>query len=373
VNDKLHPQHNVLLVINCGSSSLKASCFQPGQPRLNFHFRIDRLDKQRTLLQGLDNAFQQLFSALGEIIPTQIAHRFVFGGEHARSPTCIDRQVISRLELMVPYAPIHLPLNLHGVQCCAEHFSNQAVTQWACFDHTFHNTMPTLAHRLPIPTKYALKKFGFHGLNYAHVARQLPKLLEPTIARGKVVIAHLGSGCSLCMLEALQSVDTSMGLSTAGGIPMATRSGDLDPGVVLTLSETMPWSELNALIFQESGLLALSDGESSDMQTLLTSQSANAMFAITYFSASIRAMVGAYAAKYGGIDALVFTGGIGEHAPEIRTRICTPLSFLGLSLCASANQKNETFISTKGTKPILIVPADEEAEMAALTLAILKV
>lgn len=356
-------QPNVLLVINCGSSSLKAACFQVGHQRLSFHFRIDQ---RRSIEEGFEIAFAQLFKALGDIIPNKIAHRFVFGGEVNQTSRLIDRVEIKRLELLVPYAPLHLPLNLLGVQRCTERFCEKSVSQWACFDNAFHSTLPALAYRFAIPAQYQMRRFGFHGLNYAYIAKQLPKLLDERIATGRVVIAHLGSGCSLCMLENLQSVDTSMGYSTAGGIPMATRSGDLDPGLLLKLAQTMPVSELNRLIFHQSGLLALSDGESSDMQTLLNSQSANSQFAIQYFTRSICATIGAYAAKMGGIEALIFTGGIGEHAHEIRKRICDPLSFLGFSICESANLLGATAINAPASKPILIIPADEEAEMASM-------
>lgn len=353
----------VLLVINCGSSSLKAACFFDDRPRLNLQYRID---KQRPLLESFDDAFNQLFSDLGDITPSKIAHRFVFGGEIQQAAALLDALELARLEKLVGYAPIHLPLNLMGVKRCATHFSHAGLSQWACFDNAFHHTLPALAYRLPIPSKHSLRRFGFHGLNYAHVAKQLPKHLDPKIAYGRVVVAHLGSGCSLCLLVNGQSVDTSMGYSTAGGVPMATRSGDLDPGVVLKLGETMTTSALNNLIFHESGLLALSDGESGDMQTLLNSTTSSAQFAVQYFTTSIRANIGAYAAKIGGLDALVFTGGIGEHAPQVRTLICERLAFMGFYVDDTANKANQANINNADSKPILVIPADEEAQMASM-------
>lgn len=354
---------SVLLVINCGSSSLKAACFFDDRPRFNLQYRID---KQRPLLESFDDAFNQLFNNLGDIVPSKIAHRFVFGGEIQQAAVLLDALELARLEKLVGYAPIHLPLNLMGVKRCATHFTHAGLSQWACFDNAFHHTLPALAYRLPIPSQYPLRRFGFHGLNYAHVAQQLVTKLDPSIARGRVIVAHLGSGCSLCLLVNLQSVDTSMGYSTAGGVPMATRSGDLDPGVVLKLAENMTTSALNNLIFHESGLLALSDGESSDMQTLLNSTTSSAQFAVQYFTASIRANIGAYAAKIGGLDALVFTGGIGEHAPKVRAQVCAQLAFMGFYIDDIANNVNQTSINTADSKPVLVITADEEAQMASM-------
>lgn len=358
-------QEAVLLVINCGSSSLKAACFNAQNSRQDFHYRID---PKKPMLQGFDEAFLTLFSDLGPVSPTLIAHRFVFGGDIAQAATLVTPEEFQRLEKLIAFAPLHLPMHLHGIKRCSEHFATrtEALPQWACFDNAFHHSLPELAYRFPIPQTCQLRRFGFHGLNYAHVARQLPSLLASDVAHGRIVIAHLGSGCSLCLLDNLGSIDTSMGCSTAGGVPMATRSGDVDPGVLLELAKTLSSEELHDLIFHQSGLSALSDGESHDMQTLLASDSPQAAFAIDYFARSVRAMIGGYAAKAGGIDALVFTGGIGEHAARIRSLICAPLSFLGFHLSEPANQAHQTWISEPSSKPILIVPADEEAEIASL-------
>lgn len=352
-----------LLVINCGSSSLKAAYFASDKPRQNYHYRIA---PHLPVTEGFEAAFKQLFAKLGAARPIRIAHRFVFGGHIEDTARLLTVEEQDRLETLISFAPLHLPLNLLGVRLCATHYSGHPrLSQWACFDNGFHYNLPALAYRYAIPESAQLRRFGFHGLNYAHIAKQLPGLLDHTITQGRIVVAHLGSGCSVCLLENLQSVDTSMGYSTAGGIPMATRSGDLDPGVMLALANQLNSGQLEDLIFHQSGLHALSNGESSDMQTLLDSDSPAAKFAVDYFARSVRAMIGSYAAKAAGIDALVFTGGIGEHASQIRTLICEPLSFLGFSLSASANQTHQTWISDPSSKPILVIPADEEAEMAA--------
>lgn len=352
-----------LLVINCGSSSLKAAYFATNKVRQNYHYRIN---PHLPVIEGFNAAFKQLFAALGPVCPKRIAHRFVFGGHIQDMARLLTAEEQQRLETLASFAPLHLPLNLLGVRLCASHYSDQPkLSQWACFDNSFHYHLPALAYRYAVPETAHLRRFGFHGLNYAHIAKQLPGLLGDQAARGRVVVAHLGSGSSLCLLENLQSVDTSMGYSTAGGIPMATRSGDLDPGVMLALAKHLNSAQLEDWIFHRSGLLALSDGESSDMQTLLASDSPDARFAVEYFARSVRAMIGSYAAKAGGIDALVFTGGIGEHASQIRRLICQPLSFLGFYLSESANQMHQTWISDTISKPILVIPADEEAEMTA--------
>jgi acetate kinase len=225
--------------------------------------------------------------------------------------------------------------------------------------------MPELAKRLPIPQELGLRRFGFHGINYAHVSSRLPELLNDA-ARGKIVVAHLGSGASLCLLENLKSADTTMGYTPAGGIVMGTRSGDLDPGVMLELAKRYDAAQLSDLVFHHMGLLALSGGESSEMSDLLASDSTQAKFAVDYFCREVRAGIGSLASRAGGINALVFTGGIGEHAASIRREICGPLDFLGFALDDEANRTNATRIENAGSKPVLVVPADEEAMIARL-------
>jgi acetate kinase len=231
--------------------------------------------------------------------------------------------------------------------------------------------MPELSWRLPIPAELGLRRYGFHGLNYAHVANRLPEILEDT-AYGKVVVAHLGSGSSLCLMVNLQSVDTTMGYTPAGGIPMGTRSGDIDPGVMLELANRYDANALSDLVYHKMGLLALSDGESSDMQDLLRAKSKHAGFAVAYFCRQVCAAIGSYAAKAGGLDALVFTGGIGEHAPQVRASVCEGLGFMGFELHAGENQVNALRIEQPGTKPVLIIPADEESMIRDLCREVLE-
>ena len=308
------------------------------------------------------SAFNALLDDLKNQQPTLIAHRFVHGGEIADAAHLIDANERARLQSITYLAPLHMPNNLLGVDLCAKQFN---CPQIACFDTAFHSTLPELAYRLAIPQALKLRRYGFHGINYAYVAQQLPKVLGAT-AKGRIVVAHLGHGASLCLLENLRSVDTSMGYSAAGGIAMGTRCGDIDPGVMLELAKRYDDAELSSLIYEKSGLLALSDGESSEMSALTASNSKNASFAVDYFARQVRATIGSYAAKAGGIDVLVFTGGIGEHSRQVRALICEQLGFLGFALNSEANQANLAILNSASSKPILIIPADEEAEIARL-------
>jgi acetate kinase len=255
-----------------------------------------------------------------------------------------------------------------ALDLCSAYFN---VPQIACFDTSYHYTMPALSKRLPIPNALKMHRFGFHGLNYAFIAKMLPDVIGDN-AYKKVVVAHLGSGASLCLMENLQSVDTTMGYTPAGGIPMGTRGGDLDPGVMLELAKHYTPEQLSDLVFHGMGLLALSDGESADMESLLLSKSNNAKFAVDYFCQQVRAAIGALASKAGGVDALVFSAGIGEHAAIVREKICAPLEFLGFKLDQNVNQRSAIRIEKTGFKPIAIVPADEEMMIRDLCVLLLK-
>ena len=345
-----------VLTINSGSSSIKASLFSAEGTRRNF--RYERVRDQRT-------AFDQLLHDLAGDVPDVIGHRFVHGGDITDPARRVDAAERSRLEGLIHLAPLHLPGNLLGLDLCLQRFN---APQVVCFDTAFHATMPELSKRLPIPNEPGLRRFGFHGLNYAYVAQMLTEVLGD-VAYKKVVVAHLGSGASICLMENLQSVDTTMGYTPAGGIPMGTRSGDLDPGVMLELAKRYTPEKLSDLVFHQMGLIALSSGESSEMNELLSSHSDNAKFAVDYFCRQVRAAIGGFAAKAGGIDALIFTGGIGEHSHEVREKICTPLAFLGLALDTAANHAGVMKIGIPGHKPVLIVPADEEVMIHNLCLS----
>jgi acetate kinase len=353
-----------ILTINCGSSSLKASLFLTDGSRRNF--RYEHISDDKT--HSLQDAFKNLLNDLGPDKPTLVGHRFVHGGDITDAARSIDDAERARLNGLIHLAPLHLPSNLLGLDLCRKLFN---VPQIACFDTAFHASMPALAKRLPIPNELGLRRFGFHGLNYAYIAKTLPGIIGDT-AYKKVIVAHLGSGASLCLMENLQSIDTTMGYTPAGGITMGTRSGDLDPGVMVELAKRYNPEQLSDIVFHKMGLLALSDGESAEMQDLLTSQSAHAKFAVEYFCQQVRAGIGALAAKAGGVDALVFTAGIGEHSAEIRQQICAPLAFMGFTLNAALNESNATRIELAGNKPIVIIPADEEIMIRDLCLNAIK-
>lgn len=344
-----------ILTINSGSSSIKASLFEADGSRRNF--RYDHLRNHAP-------AFDQLMNELDGHTPDIIGHRFVHGGDIADAARLIDATERIRLESMIHLAPLHLPGNLMGVDLCLQRFP---VPQIACFDTAFHTTLPELAKVLPIPPATGIRRYGFHGLNYAYIASRLPELLGEA-AHGNVVVAHLGSGASLCLLEDGVSIDTTMGYTPAGGIVMGTRSGDLDPGVMLELAKSYPLDQLTDIVFHKMGLLALSNGEGSEMHDLLSSNTESARFAVNYFCRQVRAAIGSLAAKAGGIDALVFTGGIGEHAPVIRAEICDALGFLGFFLDETANCAERIAIHQTDSRPILVIPADEEAMIHTLCL-----
>lgn len=353
-----------ILTINCGSSSLKASLFLTDGSRRNFRYEHISDDKTHSLQQ----AFNNLLDDLGPDKPTLVGHRFVHGGDITDAARSIDDIERARLNNLIHLAPLHLPSNLLGLDLCRKLFN---VPQIACFDTAFHASMPPLAKRLPIPDEFGLRRFGFHGINYAYIAKTLPDIIGD-IAYKKVIVAHLGSGASLCLMENLKSIDTTMGYTPAGGITMGTRSGDLDPGVMVELAKRYNPEQLSDIVFHKMGLLALSDGESAEMQDLLASQSEHAKFAIEYFCQQVRGAIGALAAKAGGVDALVFSAGIGEHSAEIRQKICAPLAFIGFSLNMEQNQANTTQIAQAGSKPIVIVPADEEIMIRDLCVRVIE-
>jgi acetate kinase len=339
--------NKTILTVNSGSSTLKASFFAADGTRRDFYYGHVRRHQ---------DAFDQLMHDLGGDTPAIVGHRFVHGGEISEPARLVDDNERIRLEGLVHLAPLHMPGNLLGVDMCLQRFP---VPQLACFDTAFHATMPELAKRFPIPSELGLRRFGFHGLSYAYIATRLPELLGAA-ARGTVVVAHLGSGSSLCLMQDLKSVDTTMGYTPAGGVAMGTRSGDLDPGVMLELSRRFDHKALSDMVYHKMGLLALSEGESPEMRVLASSPSEAAKFAVAYYCRQVRAAIGSLAAKAGGIDALVFSGGIGEHASEVRAEICAALGFMNLKLDAAANQTHALRIEAPDSKPILIVPTDEE-------------
>lgn len=344
-----------VLAINAGSSSLKASLFRANAARQDFRYQVqDSADHHH-----LKEAYNQLFSDIKQAHIDIVAHRFVHGGDIADAYRRLNDQEFARLKSIVHLAPLHLPANLFGADICATHFDSPQI---ACFDTAFHHDLPDIAKRLPIPSSENMHRYGFHGISYAYLMSQLPAIL-PHKARQKVILAHLGSGASLCLTIDGKSMDTTMGYTPCGGVTMATRSGDLDPGVMIELAKRHDQAFLSEMVNHKMGLISLSEGESSDMSALVASKSESARFAVDYFCYQITGAIGSLAAKAGGMDALVFSGGIGEHSPAIRAKICEPLNFLNLKIDPHLNLENVQIISTTESLPILRISTDEELMM----------
>src|SRR6266568_5597973 len=389
-----------LLVLNAGSSSLKFSLLGErgeelapdlegvferlsggGEP----HFVARRPDG--TVLEerrwapnahvGQARALETLLAfvrgTLGDAELSGVGHQVVHGGTVFTGPVQVDDEVLARLQTFVPLAPLHQPDNLRPIRLLRE--LEPALPQVACFDTAFHRTLPPVAERFALPEELhaaGLRRYGFHGLSYEHVARVLPSL-DAAAAAGRTVAMHLGSGASMCALRASRSVATSMGFSVLDGLCMGTRCGALDPGVVLWLASErgMDARAIEALLYDASGLLGLS-GLSSDMRTLLASTDARAGLAVDFFVYRIARELGSMAAALGGLDALVFTGGIGEHAAGIRERVCRDAAWLGVELDPSANAAGGPRITTRRSRvSAWVVHADEELTIARHTRRVL--
>ncbi|MDE1005258.1 MAG: acetate/propionate family kinase [Paraburkholderia fungorum] len=345
-------QFATILVLNSGSSSLKFGLFThaggdeslllagsaEGIGRSDGSLRITAPDgrvlvQQERVLESQTDALQVLARVLAEqkhARPAAVGHRVVHGGPHLRAHQRLTPEVCQRLQDAVHFAPLHIPPALALIDEALSIFSD--AQHFACFDTAFHSTLPPRAAQLALPRRYVdagVIRYGFHGLSYESLVTRLGADLP-----ARAVFAHLGNGSSLCALQDGKSVDTSMGLTPTGGVPMGTRSGDLDPGVLLYLMrvEHRDADALETLLNRQSGLAGYADGE-SDMQALekrAAAGDANASLALEAFATAVRKTIGAYAALLGGIDLLVFTGGIGEHSAEIRRRVCDGLAFMGL-------------------------------------------
>lgn len=305
---------------------------------------------------------------------TAVGHRVVHGGRQFSAPVLLDAQVIAALRDLVPLAPLHQPHNLAGIDAMAR--ALPGVPQVACFDTAFHRTQPDLAQMFALPrriTDEGVLRYGFHGLSYEFIADVLPHYLPAAQADGRVIVAHLGNGASMCGMRARRSQATSMGFTAVDGLMMGTRTGSLDPGVLLYLMEQhdMDAPALTRLLYSESGLLGVS-GLSSDMRTLLASDTAEAEQAVDLFCYRAVREIGSLAAALEGIDAMVFTGGIGEHAAAVRERICRPLGWMGVAFDAAANAAGAERISTSDSRvAVCVIPTNEEWVIARHTAKLL--
>jgi len=295
-----------------------------------------------------------------------VGHRVVHGGREFMAPTRVDAGILERLQRYVPLAPLHQPHNLAAIRLMIERLPG--VPEVACFDTAFHRTIPEVAQLFALPPRFAdagIRRYGFHGLSYEYVASVLPSL-DARAATGRTVVFHLGNGSSMCALAGGRSVATTMGFTAVEGLPMGTRTGAMDPGVLLFMIDELGMSvrEVERLLYHESGLLGMS-GISSDMRDLLASDAAAAQLALDVFVYRARRELGSLAAALGGLDAVVFTAGIGENQPEIRRRICRDAGWLGLELDDAANERHGPRISVAGSRvSAWVVPTDEEAMIA---------
>jgi acetate kinase len=387
-----------LLVINAGSSSLKFQVFDVngGQPpAMRFAglvggigcaapiFKVRQADgtvmvdaslpaAQVCSLHAAQDLLAQWLAGNLHHAPCAVGHRIVHGGPGHDGPVLITPQVLDELDALTPLAPLHQRNNLEPVRVIQDRWPQ--IPQVACFDTAFHRSHNPLMDRFALPATYydkGVRRYGFHGLSYDYIAGYL-RGSHPELAAGRVIVAHLGSGASACAMRNGLSVETTMGFTALDGLPMGTRPGSLDPGVVLWMAEQgMSASQIQHILYYESGLKGLS-GISGDIRDLLASKSPQARMALDYFAYRTAVCLAGLVVPLQGLDALVFTAGIGEHAPEVRAAICLHLCHLGLALDASANQQNALFISGKGSAvPVLVIATNEEQVIARQTLTCL--
>jgi acetate kinase len=387
-----------LLVLNAGSSSIKFQLFGvlPGDglerklkgqmDGIGTRPRLAAKDAAGTVLidqayepgdvgnvpQALDQLDDWLIAQLGGVKPLAVGHRVVHGGPDHGGPVLVDDGVIVRLERLAPLAPLHQPNNLAPIRAIRERRPD--IPQVACFDTAFHRGHPEVADRFAISEalyEEGVRRYGFHGLSYEYIASRLP-VLDPEFARGRVVVAHLGSGASMCAIRAGRSVDSTMGFTALDGLPMGTRPGQLDPGVVLYLLQSKGWEaeRIERFLYHQCGLKGLS-GVSNDMRDLLASEAPGARLAVGYFVHRVVRETGALAAAMGGIDGFVFTAGIGERSPAIRAAVLERLTWLGAKVDSAANAQHGPLISAAGSRlEAYVVPTDEELMIARHTLAL---
>ena len=394
----MKPDDPLILTINGGSSSIKFALYQINEPPMRLlHGKIDRIglkdstltfdDKNRNrkgILKVEAADHRSAVEFLTDWLEQQnsfssvkaAGHRVVHGMEHTQ-PEYITQELLNELHRISPYDMDHLPAEIELIE--AFRLSHPKLPQVACFDTAFHCTMPRVAKLLPIPRRFdamGIRRYGFHGLSYAYLIEELARVAGKKAAQGRVILAHLGNGASLAAVCKEKSIDTSMGFTPAGGLTMGTRPGDLDPGVAwyMMKSENLSPKQFNNLINHDSGLLGISE-TSSDMHDLLAleTQDVRAAEAVALFCYQVKKWIGAFAAALGGLDTLVFAGGIGENAPLVRERICEGLSFLGVELNESRNAETADVISTDDSRvAVRVIRTDEEQMIARSVCRILK-
>lgn len=384
-----------VLVLNAGSSSLKFSIYEVvgNHLELRSHGQIEGLrssprfkakDNRGTVLsdvslkkvsypETIDYLSKWIRAEFREsLMPIAVGHRVVHGGLEFAEPVVIDAAVMAKLEGLVPLAPLHQPHNLEAIRAVAKMRGD--LPQVACFDTAFHRDRAIVTERFGLPDELfqmGVRRWGFHGLSYQSISHQFGQI-APELARGRVIVAHLGSGASLCAMKNGRSVDTTMSFSVLDGLPMGTRCGSLDPGVVLYLLQSKSREEVEELLYTKSGLLGIS-GISNDIRDLLASNDPKATAAVDYFVYRIIREIGSLTAALGGLDALIFTAGIGENSALIRQRVCDGLNWLGIMLDGQANEKGRDKISDVAASPsVWVLATDEERVIAEGTLQLIR-
>ncbi|MDP3895098.1 MAG: acetate/propionate family kinase [Mesorhizobium sp.] len=380
-----------MLTINGGSSSIKLALFTEADPPVRrLRAKMDRIGRSDTTLAFTDLASGESQSKvvgdldhrsaatflldwiderIGLATLAAVGHRIVNGGAHYREPQPITAELMAELKRIATYAPEHLPSEIALIEILQARGPD--LPQIVCFDTAFHRDMPRVAKILPIPRRYdalGVERYGFHGLSYSFLIEELARVAGEGAASGRVVLAHLGNGASLSAVRGGRSIDTTMGFTPAAGVPMGTRSGNLDPGLVLFCARTegMTAEQFHRMVNHESGLLGISE-TTSDVRDLLDREADDirAAEAIELFCYEIRKSIGAMAAALGGLDTLVFTGGIGENSPVIRERICAGLGFLGIHLDANRNDSNAPLVSEDDAQvAVRVIATDEEMVIA---------
>lgn len=376
----------MILTLNAGSSSIKLALFGAEADIPVASGLVDRIGPEGTLrlrdaagadLPQVGTGLSTHAEALGTVLESLraafpgrhidgVGHRVVHGGTAFTAPVQVDAEVLATLEPLAAFAPLHQPHNLAGIRAAMAAFPD--AVQVACFDTAFHRTHAFVNDTFGLPRRYydaGVRRYGFHGLSYDYIAGELARR-APHLAEGRVVVAHLGNGASMCAIRNGESVASTMGFSALDGLPMGTRSGQLDPGVVLYLMEQegLGAAQISDLLYNRSGLLGLS-GLSNDMRTLEASDAPEAREAIDYFVHRIRREAGALAADMGGVDALVFCGGIGENSATVRARVCAGLGWMGAEIDARANARNAEVISKASARmEVRVIPTSEEQVIA---------
>lgn len=389
-------QRQGLLTLNAGSSSIKFALFAVPALEQLIIGQIDGIGSQaafkaKSTDQSINEkyewpvdqapknhstALQWLIDWLGKHMSDMqikaVGHRVVHGGHHYSEPVVINEAVLEKFETLLSLAPLHEPHNVAGIKAARESFGD--IPQVACFDTAFHRNQPFINDTFAIPRNYyeeGVRRYGFHGLSYEYIAKKLPELF-PEHAKGRVIVLHLGNGASMAALKEGKSIASTMAFSALDGLPMGTRCGDIDPGVLLYLMQFkgMSAQAISDLLYKESGLKGLS-GISNDMRTLESSDAPTAKEAIDYFVSRVKREIGSLSMALGGLDAMVFTGGIGENSVRIRKEVLEGCEWLGIELDSAKNTAGETIISTEYSSVLcLCIPTNEEGMIAAHTLAL---